>query len=828
MYKNNSHNQRIESILKHAFDHSVVLIEAAPGYGKSEQVYQFLEGASKNYSWIRLRRMDNYLLFNWKQLMNALSTLLPKQSRRLGELEVATTLEQIAKLIELIERAPLQSERKVLVIDDYSIIQDKKVQFIYESLVESNFTQLCIVIISSQKSAIRKICSMSHTDLFYIDQEVLSFTESETHELFETNDIYLSSEQLADIMKKWTGWPLPLIELAKNCMSAEEVMHHSVDKVHQLFYSYFFSEYSVEQQKTFIQLATLEEIPSELFGSLLGSHNEEKRIFEKHPFLFYDYKNDIYSFQEAYKEFLRERYSILTEAEKQNFYSIAAEVFLKRGKIENALSLFFCNHQYDQVVKLIWKLLNTFMNYSQAESLYDYSQRIPKEYIEKDVYAELQKACLLYFMGEISKAESIIHLIIKKFEAEEQSDKVALGYAYYFQSQIKRMKGDESSLTYIRLASEYLSGGDYYWKTAIPILLKASWVRFPSYEKNVSDQLEHAKEFYKEMNHHLTKIFSGVDIYADKFCAAEISYYQHDLKTARMQLIELYYTLTNEKAYESKLLFFYYMMRIELLEGNILAAENILASANEFIQENKLQQYNGFQARLESWLALYRHNPNDVPDIVVKNHEEKDAPLWELAINGFHQAKYLIQTQQFEDAIASLNYLENYYRPYKGLWMNTMNVYIYRAIVYLKLKNNGAAIRDLKKAHDMSYGNKIISPFVEWEKEMRHLIQVVKKEAPEKFDQEWCDVIYTKSTTLAKKVSQICKQRVSDEASSTLTPRRLEILRDIAQGLTAEEIAKERGITVHTVHSHVKNIYSDLGAINRADAIRIATKKRLI
>lgn len=828
MDKNRSHDQRIEGELKRAFDHSVVLIEAAPGYCKSEQVHNVLEKAPINYAWIRLRRMDNYLTFNWKQLMNALSTILPNQSRRFKELEVATTLGQIAELIGLIERAALKSERKVLVIDDYSLIQDEKVQFIYENLVESNFTQLCIVIISSQKSTIRKICSRSHSDLFYIDKEVLRFTKSETRELFEDNRIYLSSEQLVSITKKWQGWPLPLIELTKNCKNADEVMCHSFDKIYQLFYSQFFSEFTVEQQKSLIQLSILEEIPSELFGFLLGHLERENQFLEKHPFLFYDYKNDVYSFQEAYGEFLKERYSVLSDAEKQSFYSIAAEVYLKRGELEKSLSLFFYNHQYDKVVNLTWKLINTFMSYSQAEFLFDFSQRIPKDYLDKNEYAKLQQACLLYFMGEISKAEGMICESIEKLEAEKQSDKNLLGNAYYFLSQINRMNADASFLEHTRQASMYLSEGSYYWETPIPILLKASWVRFPSYDKNDSDQLEYSKMVSKEMNHYYTKIFSGVDIHADKFCEAEISFYRHDLKTARMQLTELYFILANEKAYEGKLLFFYYMMRIELLEGNILAAENLLKSASDFINENNLYQYDGFQARLVSWLALYLHEPNKVPDRVVRNHEEKDAPLWELAMNGFHQAKYLIQTQQFEEALALLNYLEKYYHPYDGLWMNSMNVYIYQSIVYLKLKKNEAAIKNLKKAYDMSSGNKIITPFVEWEKEMRHLIQIIRKNAPKEFDQEWCDVIYTKSTTLAKKISKICKQRVSDEGNSRLTPRRLEILRDIAQGLTAEEISKERGITVHTVHSHVKNIYSDLGAINRADAIRIATEKKLI
>jgi len=55
-----------------------------------------------------------------------------------------------------------------------------------------------------------------------------------------------------------------------------------------------------------------------------------------------------------------------------------------------------------------------------------------------------------------------------------------------------------------------------------------------------------------------------------------------------------------------------------------------------------------------------------------------------------------------------------------------------------------------------------------------------------------------------------------------LTPTELVILRHIAAGLTAEEIANETGRTKHTVNTQATNILRKLHATSRAQAVAIA------
>lgn len=61
-----------------------------------------------------------------------------------------------------------------------------------------------------------------------------------------------------------------------------------------------------------------------------------------------------------------------------------------------------------------------------------------------------------------------------------------------------------------------------------------------------------------------------------------------------------------------------------------------------------------------------------------------------------------------------------------------------------------------------------------------------------------------------------------------LSEREIEILELIAGGAANKEIAERLGITEVTVKAHLRNIYAKIGAQNRAHAVTIALRQKLI
>lgn len=82
------------------------------------------------------------------------------------------------------------------------------------------------------------------------------------------------------------------------------------------------------------------------------------------------------------------------------------------------------------------------------------------------------------------------------------------------------------------------------------------------------------------------------------------------------------------------------------------------------------------------------------------------------------------------------------------------------------------------------------------------------------------------SAILLRRVYAFAAQANPDATTDLLTPREIEILELIDQGLTNQQIASRLSLTLHTVKNHVHNLLGKLGVASRAEAVTVfrATK----
>ena len=80
----------------------------------------------------------------------------------------------------------------------------------------------------------------------------------------------------------------------------------------------------------------------------------------------------------------------------------------------------------------------------------------------------------------------------------------------------------------------------------------------------------------------------------------------------------------------------------------------------------------------------------------------------------------------------------------------------------------------------------------------------------------------------SKLLRQVSHQNQPPAQVESLTPRELEVLRFLGQGLQNKEIAAELVISERTVKFHVSSIMGKLGAGNRTEAVSIAAQQGLI
>lgn len=93
--------------------------------------------------------------------------------------------------------------------------------------------------------------------------------------------------------------------------------------------------------------------------------------------------------------------------------------------------------------------------------------------------------------------------------------------------------------------------------------------------------------------------------------------------------------------------------------------------------------------------------------------------------------------------------------------------------------------------------------------------------SPEEALQDWVN-------TVLATPSEASKSAESGHALSDLTPRELEVLRFLVQGLSNPQIALSLSISTYTVNAHVRTLLSKLGVPNRATAVRVALERKLV
>jgi len=72
------------------------------------------------------------------------------------------------------------------------------------------------------------------------------------------------------------------------------------------------------------------------------------------------------------------------------------------------------------------------------------------------------------------------------------------------------------------------------------------------------------------------------------------------------------------------------------------------------------------------------------------------------------------------------------------------------------------------------------------------------------------------------------RQAGAEKAAELLTPREIELVRMVAQGLRNKQIASQLHITEGTVKTHLRNVYKKLQLENRVEVRRYAEEKGLL
>ncbi|MDR1306987.1 MAG: LuxR C-terminal-related transcriptional regulator, partial [Treponema sp.] len=199
------------------------------------------------------------------------------------------------------------------------------------------------------------------------------------------------------------------------------------------------------------------------------------------------------------------------------------------------------------------------------------------------------------------------------------------------------------------------------------------------------------------------------------------------------------------------------------------------------------------------------------------------------------KAKYHFAEKRFPAALAVLESWETRNSPWAFV-LGRIEMKALEAVCRYRLKGREGAFAALAEACRLSGPNAIVMPFTELGKNMRALADAALKEQAPKLPREWLEKVRLSAAGYAKKLfavtessrSPAARESSFDQGMPKLSRREMEVLTNLSQGMTQEEIAGIASLSVNTVKSVIRSVYNKLGAVNKADAVRIAASRGLV
>lgn len=825
--------QRITKILTEASKKILTVLVAGTGYGKTTAVRTFLAETGKPHLWFHLMELDNFLPRFWGIFTQALRDRYPEYDEEIKRLSFPDTPERYEQFQRLLEATVAgEDEPLILVFDDYHTIENPLINSFVKNLMDLRSRYFSIFILSRQDLPFSANHLYNYDELSWLTSKFLHFTREEIQAFFELLGLAPVSRRLLDETERSTeGWPLAIYLMANNLV----VQHHQGDTfdpviptlpfLYQLFADEFYDTLSPQIQQLFVRLSLLGDFSMDVLEELAGDgFAEVMPIVNNHLFITYDPNMKVYYFHNLLQEFLRQKQRGLTDEERREVFSQAATWAENNAYYLDAITYYLKIDDFNSAWRVIFNY-EISIPYNDAEQLLNFIEAFPPAFKAQEPYVDLIVARLHQNNGKMLTAKTIFESIVADFEKREPTPEnlAIIGEASIFLSFIAMLEIRDDFLPLMARADACLPQGS-------ALVDQKMMINNGNYAVNVEDpspgSFAHFEALMTTYAPHAEAAMNGCSAGCDALTKAEAAYYQGELNQAVQYAHDAIYRAQFHRQWDIIAMGYFYLIRAAIAVGNAKDLKVYLSRLHATISSTKFSQADAFVDIIDGWVYAQFGQTERVPDWIKSEDASRQVmPNVTIGRDRLVRAKTYFADGQYFELMAFLDYLEEFYARRKTL-LPRVGLHAMKAVAAHRMDNEALALTEFTTASKLALGNNIIMPFVELGNPMRSLMLAAAKQDLADVPQEWIHSIATKAATYAKRVTyvkaKLFQQSPEERLPVPLTKREKAMLLSLSQGLTREEIAGAHNISINTVKSELKTIYSKIGAVNSADAVRIA------
>ena len=857
---------RLIEQLNRGLHRKLTLISAPAGFGKTTLVTDWLKASGDDSSspflmaWLSLDEGDNDAVRFLIYLISALNRI-PGLETEIG----VSALQMIQSpqppppetiLIALINEIALLSEKIVLVMDDYHLIDSQPVHDSLNFLIENLPPQLHLVIMTRVDPPISISRFRARGQLIELRAIDLRFTLEETANfLNQVMRLNLSADDIAVFEARTEGW-IAGLQLAALSMQGRDDAHSFIQSFagsNRMVLDYLMDEVleqqSAEIQNFLLQTAILERMTGSLCDAVTGQDNSQVmlEILERANLFIIPLDNDRqwYRYHHLFADLLQQRLHQSAASSIHNEGMGIDELHLRASQWyeENGLGLEAFHHAVaandDERAAHLVEKDGIFLQFvGTVVPVLNWLESLPSTILDAKPSLWVMYASTLTKDGRLTSVEPKLKAAEKALEGSAANDKTRdlIGRIASIRATLAVMQGQiETIIVQSRRALEYLHPDNLsirsttIWTMGCAYHLQgdraaagqayAEAISMSQMIGNVlinimaSSGLGSILEAENQLNLAVENYRRVLQLAGDPPMSvaceaylglARVHYEWNDLDTAKQHAQQGVRLGRQVDHIDTPAACELILARMKLAQGDVAGAATIVAKADQFVRQHNFMflmpdvaavQVLTLLRQVNLTAAAHLAEKYELPLSMARVHLAQGAPTAALAVLApYRQA---VEAKDWKD--------------------ERLKVMVLQAIAHLAHGEEDVAVQFLGEALALAESGGFVRVFIDEGPPMaRLLFKAAEHELAPTYIQRLLAAFPILNPTQAagRKSGQLPPKLIEQ-----LSDREIEVLRLVAEGLSRQEIAAKLVLSLNTVKTHVRNIYSKLGVNNQMQAV---------
>jgi LuxR family maltose regulon positive regulatory protein len=823
----------------------IAALVAGAGCGKTVAVHAFLRTQKRSVIWVPLTERDSIEERFWEHFCYAVAAFSGATAARLRGEGFPGTRQRFDRYLAIpIEESDPRGQL-VFVFDDLHAVRSRAVLRFIERSAAAPFPGIHTILISRERQTLNLTALEARGLVSVLSEDDLRFTREETAAYAALAGIAPAEETISLLYNETEGWPFAL-NLACLCLKRASPGGAALPEalrsnLFPLIESEVIAPLPPPLRRLLVILSGIHPLSAQLVDAIAGPEQAAlvQALRGQVPFVSYDPYGALYRMHPLLRECLAAMQEQAPSDERRAAYRTAARWCAERGMTMNAIAYDEKAGDYAALAAHVYTLQMALPDRTAAFIL-DILERLPREAYESDCVFYIMLTRVLFSLGRYDEAEAKLHAIISRYEGTPSSpfrDRLLFGMYFNlgFIAKIRCLSSGGCAF------APYFQKGIVYnrlWGHAITGSMSISSINAYACRAGGSDP-SHIENYIAELREAIPAIseaMSGCMEGMEELCLGERAFFRMDMREAKQRLGEAFSRAREKGQFEIESQAAFYLFRLFVYEGEPGKAAAALARIEALC---KVDHYPARWVHCDifkGWASAHLGRPGSLAPWLLEDDDAEDEGRLNGIARGLElltRAKALFRARDFSAALAELARCK---ASVGAFLFGRIESACLEALALRGLGDEAGAFAALAAAVDAAAPGGFFLPFAEAGKDMRALAAAaLQKKAWQQaplLERPLLERIRVQAAAYAKKL-YLCARRLAPETVTgrdglALSPREQATLRALFEGFTGEELAESEGRSFNTVKSEIRRIYEKLGAINRADAIRIALSRGLL